>query len=88
MSTNLHPTVAQFLAPFAPQAQQFRAECGRRRVYLSEGDARAYEAGYRDHPNTPREPLQPSPAWDGFFDKEEEVLARDAERRARAEIDE
>jgi len=61
-----------------------RARCGRRRVYLSESAALAYDDTFTNHPHQPEGPM-PSPAWDGWFDAEQMSCDIDEARREAAE---
>jgi hypothetical protein len=57
------------IAGIVKPAQWHKATVGRRRSYLSAGDARAYEAGWRAWPNGDDVRIR-TPFADGFFDAE------------------
>lgn len=65
-------------------ATVFKARCGRRRPYLSESSALAYEAGFANWPNVPAGPVG-SPAFDGYMDAEQQDADAREYEAARAE---
>lgn len=58
------------LAGIVKPVQWHQATVGRRRSFLSAGDARAYEAGYRDHPRDDFNFPVGTPYAAGWFDAE------------------
>lgn len=57
-----------------PPPQVYKAQLGRRRAYLSQADADAYDRGWSGYPGDI--PAGPSPASDGYFDRESRELDR------------
>lgn len=77
---NLHPIMAMALAPFAP-VQKHRATCGRRRIFLSDADARQYERGFGYWPDPMPAGVELStPFSAGWFDHSQDAQARDDDR--------
>jgi hypothetical protein len=81
-NANIHPLFQQILANIAPTDQRFSTRGFR--TYLSQADADAYNRGFAAHPETPAGPVMHTPEWDGYFDADERVTARDEEREERA----
>lgn len=71
------PNVA---SAFVAGVQHFAARCGRRRVFLSEADAAAYERGFAHWPEPlPRE-VASTPMSCGWWDREHQQELRDEYR--------
>ena len=61
---------------------QHQARCGRRRVFLSDNDARQYEAGWNQWPNPmPADVALSTPYSRGYFDREHEEEQREETAR-------
>lgn len=58
-----------------PTPEQFKTTCGRRRVFLSARDADRYARGYFDHPALAEDAPDMGPYLDGYYDREDEVMA-------------
>lgn len=62
----------------------YRPMCGRwGRVYQSQADADSYDAGWAAWPDAPAFDSPSGPVWDGFNDRDADVIERD-EMRAEA----
>lgn len=66
------------------RATVYRARCGRRRTYLCERSALAYEDAFANWPHQPQGP-KGTPAWDAYFDREQQEQDAREYEAARAE---
>jgi hypothetical protein len=75
--------LADLHAPFAVPPQTYRADCGRRRTFLSQRDADAYAQGWNAHPDWPAggAAVMSAPWRAGWFDREHDEELRDDYRR-------
>ena len=59
---------------------KYQAKSGRRRSYDTQEEADAYDASWNDWPLIPYEDAGKA-RWDGYFDRETEILDRDEMRQ-------